>query len=334
MKSSLNTRLKNIKSHRITKIIFTLVVVLLVFYVLLDLMNSKPTVGHFKSTEGQQAYVSAYDEVMSSLQPPTETYDVATSWGTVKAYEYKNQAHPDAIPVVLFPGNRAGTPMWIENMPDFIENRTVYAFDALGDAGKSTQTVPLTDAKDVSGWISQTLTELNIKRAHIVGYSFGGGYVADFALTHPEQVATLTLLDPAFALNFPSLPILFWATVSSMEFLPETWRNHGLAQMTGNSTEDASSDDALVRMIRAATSSYVSSLPTPATLSDEDLRRLKMPVYIGLGENSPITKGAEEKAKLIPKGEVKVWKGATHSLPMEVTSELDAELEVFWRSHR
>ncbi|MDR1560320.1 MAG: hypothetical protein LBS84_11620 [Clostridiales bacterium] len=115
---------------------------------------------------------------------------------------------------------------------------------------------------------------------------------------------------------------------SIVSFLPEAWRNRGLAELSGESSSDIDRADRLVRMIAAASSSYANSLPLPVTLSERLLKTgLPMPVYIALSYNSPMTGDkALEQAELIPNAEIRVWENTTRSLPTEVT----AELEAFW----
>lgn len=320
---------------RALRVVLIILFALFTWYTLTDLFSNEQNVGHFVSTEGKREYLEAYDEVMGTISAPTTIYDTSTSWGTVRVYEWANEEYHDAPPVVLLPGYSSGAPMWQSNIAGFSERHTVYAIDALGDAGRSLQSVPLKDMKDVTGWMSETLDGLGIGRAHIIGHSFGGGYAANFAQNYPEHVQTLTLLEPAFALNFPSFSVLFGATVGSMEFLPESWRNEGLALITGEAPSDIASDDPMARMITAANTYYSASLPTPETLTAEELAtKLGMPIYIALAENSPITgEKAAENAKLIPQATVKVWANTTHSLPMEVADELASVLNQFWREN-
>jgi hydrolase or acyltransferases (alpha/beta hydrolase superfamily) len=85
-------------------------------------------------------------------------------------------------------------------------------------------------------------------------------------------------------------------------------------------------------MIKAASTEFSSSLPSPKTLSVEELKNINFPVYVALSDKSAITgKAAEDAAKLIPNATVKVWENTTHSLPMEVKEELAKELEIFWK---
>ena len=120
----------------------------------------RPGVGHFRSVEGRAAYVEAYGHGMSALPPPTATYDVVTDLGTVRAYEWSSPAVTETVPVVLVPGRSSGVPMWSENLPGFLTDHRVIAFDALGDAGLSVQGAPMESFEDQALWMQQVLTEL------------------------------------------------------------------------------------------------------------------------------------------------------------------------------
>jgi len=321
--------------HRLRRGVFAALFALTALYTATHLFSGEPGVGYFSSTEGRRAYLAAYEAAMAAMPAPTSVRDVATAWGTVRVYEWAGGERRAAPPVVLLPGHSSGAPMWQANLAGFSRRHTVYAFDALGDAGKSTQSVPLKDARDVAGWIGEALDGLGIERAHIVGHSFGGGYAANFAQARPERVQTLTLLEPAFALNAPPFSTLFWATVGSMEFLPEAWRNYGLAKLSGAEASEVASDDPLARMITAASAHHSASLPTPDTLTGEALAKLSMPVYVALAEKSAITgEKAAENAKRIPGATVRVWPNTTHSLPMEVPEELADDLNPFWAQNQ
>lgn len=322
---------KERKMPRVLRVLFYILFILLALFTINSILSPNPEVGCFKSVEDRQAYFTAYDNIMNRSAITPNVIDVNTSWGVVRVYEWNGEKKASAEPVLLLPGHSSGAPMWNENIEGFSKDRTVYSIDALGDAGKSVKTVPLTRTEDVSEWITEVLSQLQIEQTHIVGHSFGGGYAANFTLHHPEKVKTLTLLEPAFALNFPSFSVLFWASLSGLEFLPKEIRDYGLAQISGEDPSDIASDDPLAQMIAAASSGYSNALPTPSTLTKEELEHLSMPVYVALADHSPITNpNTREKAELTPNSEVKVWKSTTHSLPIEVAEPLANELNAFW----
>ncbi|MFE7509400.1 alpha/beta fold hydrolase [Promicromonospora sp. NPDC057488] len=292
-----------------------------------------PGVGHFRTPEARQVYADAYADALGRLPEPTATHDVATSFGTVRAYAWVSADNPDATPVVLLPGRSAAAPMWGDNLPDYIEHRTVYAFDTLGDTGLSEQTVAMRDIDDAARWVDEALAGLGLDRVHLVGHSQGGGLAAAVAVRHPERLASLTLLEPVMTLGMMPLSVVLTTIPVSLPFLPQSWRESALNRIGGVSDDEVDPDDPLARMISVGSESYSSSgLPSPSVLSDADLRALPMPVYVAIASDSSLAGGeaAAEKARLIPDAQVKIWPDTTHSLPMQVAPALDAELETFW----
>ena len=67
----------------------------------------------------------------------------------------------------------------------------------MGDAGMSVQTRRIRDAAD------QALARMGKPTVHLVGHSFGGWLVANYAVRHPERVASLLLLEPVFLRTSP-----------------------------------------------------------------------------------------------------------------------------------
>ncbi len=295
-----------------------------------------PSVGHFRTLDGRQSYEETYATALAGLPEPTETHDVKTSFGTVRAYAWINEQHPDATPVVLVPGRSAPVPMWGDNLPDYIEHRTVYAFDALGDTGMSVQTIPMTGMADAAAWVDEAMAGLELDRVHLVGHSQGGGLAAAVAVRHPERLASLTLLEPVYTLGTMPLSIILASIPVSLPFVPESWREAGLNKIGGVDAEDVDPDDPLARLIAQGSRHFDSgSLPSPTVLSDSELKSLPMPVYVAIAESSLSGgEGAAEKAELIPDAQVKIWPNTTHSLPMQVAPALDAELETFWTAHQ
>lgn len=300
------------------------------------LATSSPGVGHFRTPQAREAYDDAYAEALGRLPEPTETHDIETTFGTVRAYSWIPKGRSDTTPVVLLPGRSSAVPMWGDNLPHYIEHRTVYAFDVIGDTGMSQQTVPMRDVGDAARWVDEAMASLGLDRVHLVGHSQGGGLAAAVAVRYPDRLASLTLLEPVLTLSALPLSVVFASIPVSLTFLPESWREAALNQIGGVENEEVDPDDPLARMINVGAEGYSSSgLPNPVQLTDAELKSLPMPVYVGIASDSPLAGGeaGAEKARLIPDARVKIWPGTTHSLPMQVAPALDAELEKFWAAH-
>lgn len=321
------------RSHpRIRRVMTVLVVVLtLVGVVSLYRTFAGPAgVGHFRSAQDRQEYLGYYQQVMETMPASSRVEDVTTSYGTVRVYTWESDAGRDSPPVVLLPGRASGAPMWAVNIPLLIQSRRVIALDALGDAGMSVQSVPLTSPDDQAAWIDEVLADVAPDGVHLVGHSFGGATAALYARIHPERVRSLTLLESVFVFAYPPADIMGWTVVSSIPALPEGWRNKALERIGG---EKLSGTDPMELMIKAGAEKFDASLPTPSPLTDEQAEALTMPVYVAIaGRNSVAggNKAVERAQKILPQASIQVWDNATHSLPMQEAESLTPVLEQFW----
>jgi hydrolase, alpha/beta domain protein len=287
-------------------------------------------VGHFRSAQDRQEYLGHYQQVMETMPASSRVEDVTTSYGTVRVYTWESDAGRDSPPVVLLPGRASGAPMWAVNIPLLIQSRRVIAFDALGDAGMSVQSAPLTSADDQAAWVDEVLADVAPDGVHLVGHSFGGATAALYARIHPERVRSLTLLEAVFVFAYPPADIMGWTVVSSIPALPEGWRNKALERIGG---EKLSGTDPMELMIKAGAEKFDASLPTPSPLTDEQAEALTMPVYVAIaGRNSVAggSKAVERAQKILPQASIQVWDNATHSLPMQEAESLTPVLEQFW----
>jgi pimeloyl-ACP methyl ester carboxylesterase len=191
--------------------------------------------------------------------------DLETDFGTVRVYEFASARTRRSVPVVLLPGRTSGAPMWEANLSGLAEERTVYALDALGDAGMSVQTRKIEDSADQAAWLDQVLAQLGSPKVHLVGHSFGGWTAANYALRHPERVASLMLLEPVFVFGGLRWQVYVKSIPASVPFLPQSWRAATLTDFGGAGEIDP--NDPVTRMISDATEHYAAKLPLPQRLS-------------------------------------------------------------------
>lgn len=298
-------------------------------------LTGAPGVGHFRSADGYAQYLGHYQQAMGRLPEPSAVHDISTDYGVVRVYEWSTPETADETPVVLVPGRSSGVPMWSENLPGFAEERRVLAFDALGDAGLSVQSAPLTSVEDQAAWMDDVIGRLAPEGVHLVGHSFGGATATAYARLHPERVRSLTLLEPVFTFAYPPVEMLWWATVAILPGVPEGIREHALLQIAGSEEDEteALGTDPVALMITAATEHFAAELPTPSPLSDDAAAQLTMPVYVAIAGRDSLAGGeaaAERAGEALPDARVQTWEDATHSLPMQEADRLQTLLTDFW----
>lgn len=322
--------------RRVLQVLVVLAVAWLVVDKAVAVVAPEPTVGHWRSSEGYASYREAYDDVMATLPEPTRSHDVATEYGSVRVYEWTatEEGAKGDPPVVLLPGIRSGAPMWGANITHWVGQRTLYAMDAIGDAGMSTQSTPFTSFDDQAAWVEQVLAELELERVHVVGHSFGGAIAAVHALEHPGRVASLTLLEPVMVLRGLPASTYLWSSLLLLP-VPQSWKDRGMAEIGGVTVEEVRERTPMSSMIDQGSRHYDSATLVPRTLSDEEWRSMAMPVRIDLASDSSLAGGEEagERARELGREPVTVWPQTTHSLPMQAADELGAELAAYWAAH-
>ncbi|MCC6627663.1 MAG: alpha/beta fold hydrolase [Chloroflexi bacterium] len=116
--------------------------------------------------------------------------DMAHVNGTRLAYE----VHGAGSPVVFIHGFSLDRRMWRAQLAPFAARHRVIAYDARGFGQSAPATVePYADVDDLRA----LLDYLDVDAAHVIGLSMGGGIAIDMALTHPERVRGLVLVDSA-----------------------------------------------------------------------------------------------------------------------------------------
>ena len=103
------------------------------------------------------------------------------------------------VPVVLIHGGQMDRRMWDPQFEPWSKDFHVVRYDVRGYGRSATATVPYSDGDDLLA----LLDGLKIPKAHLVGLSLGGRIAIDFALEHPERVASLVAVAPGLS-GFPS----------------------------------------------------------------------------------------------------------------------------------
>ncbi len=262
-------------------------------------------------------------------------------------------------PVVLFVH---GTGAWSEAWRASLEAASKVGFRAIAldlpPFGYSTRPADGNYAKDVQGGrILAVLDDLGVKRAILVGHSFGAGPTTEAALMAPDRVRSLVLVDGALSiepdaggltqgamrgrsgavgtvLETPELRDCLVAT-----FLTNPLLTRKLLQAFVDNP--AAATDAWVEVYRrphvmrgttAAIGKWLPELVAPGRVTPSEVpasyRRLDMPVFAIWGERDTITPigQGERLVKLVKNGKLVRMDGVGHIPQIEDTPRFNRAL--------
>jgi pimeloyl-ACP methyl ester carboxylesterase len=285
-------------------------------------------VGHFRSERARDHFLSVYRAAMAELPPVSESVDVPTSFGTVRAYRFNGQS--DGPPVVLLPGRNASTPMW-RAIPALLQRRAVLAVELLGEAGLSVQDEPITGADDEAQWLDEALAGLGLDGAHLLGVSIGGWTAVNYGARRPGRAASLALLDPVMTFAPIPLTALVVSVAMFVPRVPEWLRRRVFSWIAGGAEVDDSLPEAA--LISSGSIDFVLRKAMPKAITDEQLRSLDLPVLALIAGRSVMLDPARAVARarrLLPRGQVELWPDASHAINGEYPAEITERAGSFW----
>ncbi|WP_082753621.1 alpha/beta fold hydrolase [Mycobacterium sp. NAZ190054] len=285
-------------------------------------------VGRFRDDAARSRYLAAYRRCLAELPQPDGTFEVPTSFGTVRVYRFDG---PDGRPVVLLPGRNAATPMWSPNLSGLLARRTVFAVDLLGEPGLSVQQRPIADSADQALWFDEMLDGLGLGRPHLMGVSFGGWTAVNHAVHRPGRAASLTLLDPV--MTFAPIPFRTMLAVIPLGLprVPEVVRSRVLRWLSGGAEVDESVP--VAALIASGSRDFVLRQPLPTRFTGAQLRGLDIPVLALIAGRSVIhdaARAAEAARSLLPHGQVELWPQASHAINGEYPDRISERVHRFW----
>ena len=292
----------------------------------------------FKNPEGEAAYLAAYEGVLESWPVPYEEIEVPCQYGMTHVLTCGPE---DGPPLVLLHGYLITLTMWLPNISDFSKRYRVYLIDVMGQPSKSIPNAdePIRNAAGFMTWLTATLDCLDLDKVSLVGMSFGGWMALKFALTAPERVEKLVLLSPAASLQ----PIVgqFALRGMLMGIFPSRLTVNSLMGWMG--FKDTPGDPVTRKLLNLF---YLGMkhfrLPPetmrimPEVFSDEELRRLPMPVLVLIGENEVIydARNALARARqLIPNFDGAIVPECSHDMCSSQYQTVDARVLDFLNEH-
>ncbi|MGN9846744.1 alpha/beta fold hydrolase [Nonomuraea sp. H19] len=285
-------------------------------------MNERPAIGRFRNDRAAQRYFAGYDAVIRDWPVPLEPLDVPTGYGTTRLYR---TGAPEGLPVMFLPGMGGNSLGWIHASGPVGAHHPVYLADPLGTAGRSDQTAPLRDTKDLADWIRQVLDGIDVPRVYLVGFSYGGYMSLVQAARTPERVAGMTLLDPA-AFRVAGLTHYAWGFGCGIGMQLPPLLRRPLAKLLYSDSINRPED---VRVAISGTYLYKGAQPAMVPLTDDELAVVTAPTRILFGKHSTMQDSAavaRRLARVLPAAEVELVPGTGHAIALDVPDLVNARI--------
>lgn len=238
----------------------------------------------FKSRDGKTRYLQAYEAVLQGWPIPYEELDLPTAYGTTHAIA---SGPADAPALILLPSLAASATLWRPNVAALSEHYRTYAIDVIGQVGKSVPTRRILTRQDCAHWLTDVLDALGIRRASIIGSSYGGFLALNQASITPERVERVILISPAGTFVGLSWRFYFLMLVKApVRRLLRPKRPRDITDLLGNEPTLTSADAPWAALMSVTMSeSARPNTVTPIAFSESELEAIRAPTLLLIGEN-------------------------------------------------
>ncbi|MCG2793008.1 MAG: alpha/beta hydrolase [Weeksellaceae bacterium] len=210
-------------------------------------------------------------------------------------------------PLFLLHGNGGSIAAFTKEIPELSKHFQVIAMDTRAQ-GKSTDTStePLTYRKFADD-VKALADELKLKKINILGWSDGGNTAIEFAIKYPNITNKII--------------------TSGANVFPNGVGEKMVEDMK-NDVEKMKAENKPEREIR-----LLQLMVDEPKITKEQLNNIKAKTFIIAGENDLILRSHTEYiAKEIPDSQMKIYKGASHGVPIERAEELCKDVEEFLKN--
>lgn len=261
----------------------------------------------YKSPAGEKAVMDLYDRVLACWPVPHETRMIPTRHGDTFVIISGDAANP---PLVLLHGAAGNSATWGDDVTGYCQRYRVVTVDLPGEPGKSAHNRPAWDGPAFAEWLVDVFDALEIDRAVLVGMSQGGWTVLKFSVSYPARVDRLVLICPG------------GVTVGRVSFLLRMmvlmlFGRWGARRVVRMLFARQPIPDGVEDILTTVMSHFRPRVGIPVIFTDDELRRLTMPIFLIGGDQDVIfdnEKNALRLGRLVPDLTVKIVPGAGHAI--------------------
>jgi pimeloyl-ACP methyl ester carboxylesterase len=267
----------------------------------------------YKSAEGARQVEALYREILSRWPMPHQQLRLPTREGETFVMACGPESAP---PLLLFHGAGANSAVWIADAPKWAAHFRVYAVDMIGEAGLSAPSRPPLRSEAYVSWLDDVLAGLSLERISLVGLSLGGWLALDYATRRPARVESLALLCPG---GIGGRKSGFLLAVMFLQLFGERGRNRAMRLALGPLPKNVPVTRNPISDLFALTQKHYhprrEKLPV---FTDEELRRLTMPLLVILGGRDAILDSYDTNRRIeknAPHAQVCFFPESGHLLP-------------------
>jgi pimeloyl-ACP methyl ester carboxylesterase len=267
-------------------------------------MTNKPI---YKTPAGEQAVLSLYESILNRWTVPHERLMIPTRHGDTFVIA---SGDPSLPPLVLLHGAGTNSAVWAGDVPEYNQHYRVYAVDLIGEAGKSAPNRPNWNSPAFAEWLDDVLNGLEVDSVTLVGISQGSWTALKFAVAQPERVEKLVLICPGGIIPDRVSFVLSALACSLLG-------RRGIRRMVRLIYADQPVPDGVEEITALMMSHFKSRVGVLPIFSDDELKRLTMPVLLLGGTNDAlrdIEKIAARMQALLPDLTVRIVAGAGHAV--------------------
>jgi len=281
---------------------------------------TRPTFYPFRSERAKAEYEAFSLERAKAWPLPSETMLIETPSGQTFVRASGRSTDP---PLVLLPGGRSSSLMWIHNLAPLAAHYRIYALDTLGDVGFSVNRSEITKPEDLVNWLDEVFTALVPNEPlSLMGISYGGWLAGQYALRFPARLRNVVLLAPAgtvLPVSFPFLLRMGLLSVPVGQPLRRTLRWLFRDGVRSGAACRALVEEAIADVQLAVRLFDLPRPPWPTVIDDKAWPGFQAPCLFLVGENEKIysAKAALRRLKRVaPQVKAEIIPGAGHDLTM------------------
>lgn len=278
---------------------------------------SRPAHFPFRSAEAREEYLAFYARRAERWPLPSETRTVPTSFGETFV---RVTGPDDAPPLVLLPGMSSNGLMWETMIEPFARRYRTYAVDSVSDVGRSVPARDLRSADDYAQWLDEFFDALGLHDVNLMGMSYGSWITANMALRRPQRLRRTVWLAPAGVVARLSILWIVLALLTATSKWIHRKFTYWMFADAVKTPEGRRIAEELIADTQVMIRCYAPRpIVTPTTMSDEQLRSIRVPTLLLVGENETVgsaSRAMRRVSRVAPQIQAELVPGAGHDLPI------------------